>query len=123
MLHNLRISSRTDPAFADSVAELLQSTSRTLILAVGSIYILWTLASLTVIMLPLFWNQFLEPYVYLDPGNTTLLPLIQNYSGQYTTNYQITYTGVFVSVLPLVVVYLLLRDWFIRGVMAGAVKG
>lgn len=81
------------------------------------------IASLTVIMLPLFWNQFLEPYVYLDPANTTLLPLIQNYSGQYTTNYQITYTGVFVSVLPLVVVYLMFRDWFIRGVMAGAVKG
>lgn len=44
MLYNLRISSRADPAFADAIAELLQSTSRTLMLAVGCIYMLWTLA-------------------------------------------------------------------------------
>ena len=81
------------------------------------------MASLTVIMLPLVWNQFLQPYVYLDPANTTLLPLIQSDTGQYTTNFQVTYTGVFVSIIPLLVVYILFRRWFTRGVMAGAVKG
>ncbi len=81
------------------------------------------IAALTVIMLPLFWNQFLEPYIYLDPDNTTLLPLIQNFTGQYTTNFQVTFTGVFISILPLVIVYLIFRKWFIRGVMSGAVKG
>jgi ABC-type glycerol-3-phosphate transport system permease component len=81
------------------------------------------IASLTVIVLPWLWNQFLQPYVYLDPSNFTLLPLIQNYSGQYTTNYQIVYTAIFVSVVPLVVLYLVFRRWFIRGVMSGAVKG
>lgn len=44
MLYNLRLSSRADPAFADTVTDLLQSTSRTLMLAIGGIYILWTLA-------------------------------------------------------------------------------
>jgi raffinose/stachyose/melibiose transport system permease protein len=81
------------------------------------------IASMTVIALPLFWNQFLEPFVYLDPDNTTLLPLIQNYSGQYTTNYQVVYTAIFVSIIPLVVLYLVFRRWFIRGALAGAVKG
>ena len=81
------------------------------------------IASLTVIMLPGIWNQFLQPYVYLDPENSTLLPLIQNYSGQYTTNFQVVYTAIFVSVLPLVVLYIVFRRWFIEGVMAGAVKG
>jgi raffinose/stachyose/melibiose transport system permease protein len=81
------------------------------------------IASMTVISLPWFWNQFLEPFVYLDPDNTTLLPLIQNYSGQYTTNYQVVYTAIFVSILPLVVLYLAFRRWFIRGALAGAVKG
>jgi ABC-type glycerol-3-phosphate transport system permease component len=81
------------------------------------------IASLTVIMLPAFWNQFLEGYVYLDSANTTVLPLIQGISGQFSTNYQMIYTGVFVSILPLVLVYLAFRQFFIRGVMAGAVKG
>lgn len=81
------------------------------------------IASLTVIRLPSLWNQFLQPYVYLDPKNTTLIPLIQQYSGQYTTNYQVAYTAIFVSILPLVILYIVFRRWFIRGAMAGAVKG
>lgn len=81
------------------------------------------IAVVIVIMLPYFWNQFLQPYVYLDANNTTLLPLIQQYTGQYTTNFQVIYTGVFVSVLPLAIVYVVFRRWFISGVMAGAVKG
>jgi ABC-type glycerol-3-phosphate transport system permease component len=35
----------------------------------------------------------------------------------------VIYTGVFISVLPLVIVYVVFRRWFISGVMAGAVKG
>ncbi len=81
------------------------------------------IASLVVIMLPQFWNQFLEPFVYLDQNNTTLLPLIQNLSGVYSTNFQILYTAIFVSILPLAIVYLVFRRFFIEGAMAGAVKG
>jgi raffinose/stachyose/melibiose transport system permease protein len=44
-------------------------------------------------------------------------------SSEFTTNYAMIYTGVFVSILPLVIVYLIFRRLFIRGVMAGAVKG
>jgi ABC-type glycerol-3-phosphate transport system permease component len=81
------------------------------------------IATVAVIMLPVFWNAFFEPYVYLDSGNMTVLPLIASYGGTYSTNFQIIYTGVFVSVVPLVLVYLLLRRLFIRSIMAGAVKG
>ena len=81
------------------------------------------IATVAVIMLPVFWNAFFEPYVYLDNSNLTVLPLIASYGGTYSTNFQIIYTGVFVSVLPLLLVYLLLRKLFIRSVMAGAIKG
>lgn len=81
------------------------------------------IATVSVIMLPVFWNSFFEPYVYLDVANTTVLPLIATYGGTFTTNFQIIYTGVFVSVLPLLIVYLLLRKLFIRSVMSGAIKG
>jgi ABC-type glycerol-3-phosphate transport system permease component len=81
------------------------------------------IASLTVIMLPAIWNQFLEGYIYLDTSNSTVLPLVIAVSSEFTTNYQMIYTGVFVSILPLVCVYLVFRKLFIRGVMAGAVKG
>lgn len=81
------------------------------------------IATVSVIMLPVFWNAFIEPFVYLDAANSTMLPVIANYSGAYAVNYQIIYTGVFVSVIPLLLVYLLLRKLFIHSVMAGAIKG
>jgi ABC-type glycerol-3-phosphate transport system permease component len=81
------------------------------------------IATVSVIMLPVFWNAFFEPYVYLDAANTTALPLIAAYGGTFTTNFQIIFTGVFVSVVPLLLVYLLLRKLFIRSVMSGAIKG
>lgn len=81
------------------------------------------IVSLVVIQLPLFYNQFLEPYVYLDPTNSTLLPFIQNTAGQFSTNFQVIYSGIFASVVPLVVVYLMFRSFFVEGVMAGAIKG
>jgi ABC-type glycerol-3-phosphate transport system permease component len=74
-------------------------------------------------MLPAFWNQFLEPYVYLDQSNSTLLPLMQTVVGQFSTNFQVIYAAILASILPLVLVYLVFRRFFIEGVMAGAVKG
>ena len=81
------------------------------------------MASLTVIFLPLIWNDFIHPFIYLDQANTTILPLIQTFSGQYSSNLQVIYTGVLLSILPLVVVYVMFRRWFIQGALAGAVKG
>ncbi len=81
------------------------------------------IATVSVIMLPVFWNAFFEPYVYLDASNMTILPMISSYGSTFTTNFQIIYTGVFVSILPLLLVYLSLRRLFIRSIMAGAVKG
>jgi ABC-type glycerol-3-phosphate transport system permease component len=81
------------------------------------------MATLTVMVLPSLWNDFMGPYIYLDTNNTTLLPLIQSYTGTYTTNYQVTYTGIFLSIIPLVLIYIMFRGWFIRGAMSGAIKG
>ena len=81
------------------------------------------IVSLIVIMMPLIYNQFLEPYVYLDPRNSTLLPFIQSAVGQFSTNYQVIYSAIFASVVPMVLVYLLFRRFFVEGVMAGAIKG
>jgi len=81
------------------------------------------IVSLIVIMLPLIYNQFLEPYVYLDPKNSTLLPFTQSAVGQFSTNYQVIYSAIFASVIPIILVYLLFRRLFVEGAMAGAIKG
>ena len=81
------------------------------------------IVSLIVIQMPLIYNQFLEPYVYLDPANSTLLPFTQSAVGQFSTNFQVIYSAIFASVLPMVIIYLIFRRFFVEGVMAGAIKG
>jgi len=81
------------------------------------------IVSLIVIQMPMIYNQFLQPYVYLDPANSTLLPFIQSAVGQFSTNFQVIYAAIFSSVLPMLIVYLLFRRMFVEGVMAGAIKG
>ncbi|MDI7275708.1 MAG: carbohydrate ABC transporter permease [Anaerolineae bacterium] len=81
------------------------------------------IVSMVVIMMPLIYNQFLEPYVYLDPKNTTVLPFTQSAVGQFSTNFQVIYSAIVASVVPMVLVYLIFRRFFVEGVMAGAVKG
>jgi raffinose/stachyose/melibiose transport system permease protein len=80
-------------------------------------------ASMTVIALPWIWNDFLVPFIYTDTEFTTLLPMINNFIGHYSINFQVIYTAVFVTVLPLLIIYILFRRMFIQGVMAGAIKG
>jgi len=80
-------------------------------------------ASLIVIMLPILWNQFLEPYVYLDPNIQTLMPLTYGLQGTYRTNFQMMYAALLATLLPLACVYLIFRRFFVQGVMSGAIKG
>ncbi len=80
-------------------------------------------AAMTVISIPAIWNDFLHPFLYMDNSATTILPLINTYLGTYSSNYQVIYTGVFLSILPLLVVYILFHRLFVQGAMAGAVKG
>jgi len=79
--------------------------------------------SLLVIQFPLIYNQFLEPYVYLDTRYTTVLPLMQTVAGQFSTNFQVIYACIVGSVVPLVIIYLIFRRFFVEGVLAGAIKG
>ncbi len=81
------------------------------------------IVGLIIVQLPLIYNQFLEPFVYLDPDNTTLLPFIQSTVGVFSTNFQVIYAAILASILPLLIVYILFRRLFVRGALAGAVKG
>jgi ABC-type glycerol-3-phosphate transport system permease component len=79
-------------------------------------------AAMTVISIPGIWNDFLQPFLYMDNNATTILPQISTYLGTYSSNYQVIYAGVFLSILPLLITYVLFRRWFIQGAMAGAIK-
>lgn len=61
--------------------------------------------------------------LYLSPEKQPVTALISSLSGTYATNYQAMYSGLFMSMLPLLVVYLLFQNLFVQSAMLGAVKG
>lgn len=70
------------------------------------------------------WNDFLYPLVYIQSEERYTLPLgIMFLSGQYTPEWGIQMAGLTVATAVPLVVYYALQKQFIRGVLAGALKG
>ena len=75
------------------------------------------------ITLPNVWNNMLNGVLYLSPQKQPVTALISSLSGTYATNYQAMYSGLLMSIIPLLIVYLLFQNLFVQSAMLGAVKG
>ncbi len=83
------------------------------------------LATVTLLTFMGIWNAYLVPLVYLAPlpnFQTLTIALIQ-YSKQYQTLYQIMAAGAVVTLVPIMLVFVFLQRYFIRGLTEGATKG
>jgi cellobiose transport system permease protein len=69
------------------------------------------------------WNDYFWPLVVLSPSNPTVQVAVSTLSSGYVEDYALVLTGTFVSILPLLVVFLVLGRHIIGGIMKGAVKG
>ena len=69
------------------------------------------------------WNDFFWPLVVLGPQNPTIQVAVSTLASGYVQDYALVLTGTFVSILPLLVVFLVLGRQIIGGIMKGAVKG
>jgi cellobiose transport system permease protein len=69
------------------------------------------------------WNNFFWPLIVLTPSNATVQVAVSTIaSGNYIPDYSLILTATFVSVLPLLVIFLLVGRQIIGGIMSGAVK-
>jgi cellobiose transport system permease protein len=69
------------------------------------------------------WNDFFWPLVVLGPQNPTVQVAVSTLASGYVQDYALVLTGTFVSILPLLLVFLVLGRHIIGGIMKGAVKG
>jgi len=76
-----------------------------------------------IITLPQIWNSLLGSLLYNKPGRYLLMAFINSFSGSFSTNYQAIYAGLAMALLPILVLYVALRNLFVRAALAGAVKG
>ena len=70
------------------------------------------------------WNEFFWPLIVLSPHNPTVQVAVSTISAAaYVPDYALIMTATFISILPLLVVFLVLGKQIIGGIMQGAVKG
>lgn len=69
------------------------------------------------------WNDFFFPLVFLQSSKWKTLPVgLTSFFGQYSTDWSLLFTGLSIAVLPVLILYLFMAKYFIRGMTAGAVK-
>ena len=70
------------------------------------------------------WNDFLYPLVYMQNEEMFTVPLgILFLNGKYVVNWGLQMAGLAIATIPPLVIYLVFQRQFVRGIMAGALKG
>jgi glucose/mannose transport system permease protein len=70
------------------------------------------------------WNDFLfAVFIITDPAKWPVTVALNNEAGSLVTPYNTQMAGALLASLPTLVVYILLGRYFVRGLLAGALKG
>jgi len=70
------------------------------------------------------WNEYVLALVIFD--NKNLMPLqraLMVFQGEFLTNYPLLMAGLTITALPIIIVYLLMQKYIIKGVTSGATFG
>jgi multiple sugar transport system permease protein len=93
---------------------------RTIVLPVLS-PILITLAAFTFLSM---WNDFMWPLIILSDDRKYTLPVaLAGLVGEHVQDTELVMAGAVITVLPALLVFLAMQRAYVRGVMAGGVKG
>jgi glucose/mannose transport system permease protein len=81
-----------------------------------AVVLLWQFTSI--------WNDFIIGLIVLsNPRLSPVTVAVQNLAGSFTTEWNIQMAGALIAAAPTIAVYLLLGKLFMRGLLAGSVKG
>jgi glucose/mannose transport system permease protein len=69
------------------------------------------------------WNEFLFAIVLTRPSSWPVTVALNNLAGSQIVEWNVQMAGALLAALPTLLVYFLLGRFFVRGLMAGAVKG
>jgi raffinose/stachyose/melibiose transport system permease protein len=71
------------------------------------------------------WNDYLLPLLVLGSGNEVqTLPLaVANFVGSFVKKWDLILTATLMTMLPIVIVFLILQKYIIKGMVDGSVKG
>jgi len=98
----------------------------------GEFFILWkivlplslpALLTLVVVNALYVWNDLIIAIIFLqDDAKRTLMAGISVFQGRYEAQIPLTMAGMVIASAPMVILYIAFQKYFIRGLMAGAIK-
>lgn len=69
------------------------------------------------------WNEFLFGVTLTNTASQPITVALQNLAGSQIVEWNVQMAGAFLTALPTLAVYILLGRYFIRGLLAGSIKG
>jgi glucose/mannose transport system permease protein len=69
------------------------------------------------------WNEFLFGVTLTSTGQQPITVALQNLAGSQIVEWNVQMAGALMTALPTLAVYILLGRYFIRGLLAGSIKG
>ncbi|WP_411349982.1 carbohydrate ABC transporter permease [Paenibacillus sp. WLX2291] len=83
-----------------------------------------SLSATAAFLFVMVWNDLLIPLLLLNSTDKLTLPLaLMQFRGEYVTDYTMLLTGVIITALPMVILFMFLQRFFVTGLTAGSVKG
>jgi len=70
------------------------------------------------------WNEYVLALIIFDSRNFMPLQVaLQTFQGEFITRYPLLMAGLTITALPIIIVYLLMQKYIVKGVTQGAVVG
>ncbi|NMO97962.1 carbohydrate ABC transporter permease [Paenibacillus lemnae] len=70
------------------------------------------------------WNDFLMPMLVLPSGQPkTMIVEIFYYVGEFSSRWDMIFAGTTMSIIPILIIFLFLQKYFVKGLASGAIKG
>ncbi len=69
------------------------------------------------------WNEFLFAVTVTGARQHPIMVAVQNLAGSQIVEWNTQMAGALLAALPTILVYILMGRWFVRGLLAGALKG
>lgn len=82
------------------------------------------LATLAIFNFQASWNDFLWPLIITSKENMRTIPIgLASFQGQYQTEWHLLMAGAVIALLPVLVIYVLGQNWFVRGITLTGMGG
>ena len=70
------------------------------------------------------WNEYLLALIIFDSKKyMPLIVALERFRGEFVSNYPLLMAGLTITVVPIIILYLLMQKYIVKGVTQGAVVG